>query len=69
MGYVFIEREYGSNLLVIYPTREIAAWAIENCPLVDSLCEEDCLDAYVVDPEDRAETTKLVELCDIVLAG
>lgn len=53
--YVYIEREFGPDIAVSYFTREEAERAANESPLIDSLCEEDCLDAYVVDNPLEAE--------------
>lgn len=46
IGWVLIERQYHQDAALIYPTHEAALDALENDLLVDSLCEEDCLDAW-----------------------
>ncbi len=45
--YVVIDRQYGPGVAVAYPDKATAERALISSPLVDSLCEEDCLDAYV----------------------
>lgn len=46
LGYLFIERDHHPDAVVVFDTPEEADAALDEHPLVDSLCEEDCLDAY-----------------------
>lgn len=46
LGYVFIDRDGLPDAVVVFDTPEAADAALEEHPLVDALCEEDCLDAY-----------------------
>ncbi|MFD2024135.1 MULTISPECIES: hypothetical protein [Promicromonospora] len=53
LGYVLIDRQDHPNAAIVFSTPDEAREAIESHPLVESLAEEDCLDAYVptgVDP-------------------
>lgn len=52
--YVIIERQNGPSLAVRYPDNDTAQWALESSFFIDSLCQEDCLDAYVSDHVDEA---------------
>ena len=49
VAWVLIERQDHDDAALIYATRELALEALEESLLVDSLCEEDCLDAWVPD--------------------
>lgn len=46
-AYLLIDREMSEDLAVLYPSIEKAEDALANSDLIDSLCEEDCLDAWV----------------------
>lgn len=46
LGYVFIHRDRHPDAVVVFGTPEEADAALEGHPLVDALCEEDCLDAF-----------------------
>lgn len=46
-AYIAIERQYGHDLAIEYPTVEAATAALNGSPFIDGLCEEDSLDAYV----------------------
>ncbi len=45
--YVEIERQYSAGLAIAYLNQESAEHALVKSFLVDALCQEDCLDAYV----------------------
>lgn len=49
LGYLLIDRQWSQDVAVVYPTREYAELALDDDEdhLVNGLCEEDCLDAYV----------------------
>ncbi len=47
IAYVFIERQHHPDAVVVFDTPEKADAAFVNHPIIDALCEEDCLDAYV----------------------
>lgn len=53
--YVYIEREFGEDLAVSYLNWEEAEEALNNSLFIDGLCEEDSLDAYVVENPGEAE--------------
>lgn len=53
--YVYIEREFSEDLAVSYLNWEEAEEALNNSLFIDGLCEEDCLDAYVVENPQEAE--------------
>lgn len=50
LGYVLIDRERHPGAAVVLASAEEAGRALEDHPLIDSLCEEDCVDARVPDP-------------------
>jgi len=54
IGWVLIERQYYPDAALLYPTYGDAVDALENSLLVDSLCEEDCLDAWVPEKNEPA---------------
>lgn len=63
--YVIIERERPAHLAVRYPDRTAAEWALSSSFFINSLCEEDCLDAFVslrVDKELREGAHGLEEI-------
>ena len=47
LGYVFVDRQDHPNAAIVFSTPDEAHEALKSHPLVDSLAEEDCLDAYV----------------------
>lgn len=46
LGYLFIDRDRLPDAVVVFETPEEADAALDGHPLIDALCEEDCLDAY-----------------------
>lgn len=46
LGYLFIERQESKDIVVVFDTPAEADEALGEHPLIDSLCAEDCLDAY-----------------------
>lgn len=51
-GYVMIERRWDQDVLVVYPSKRIAELAIGFDPFIDGLCEDDCLECYVIGKDD-----------------
>lgn len=49
LGYVLIERAHHPNAAVVFASPEEASSALERHPLIDSLREEDCVDARIPD--------------------
>lgn len=47
LGYVFIDRDHHPDAAVVFDDPAAAGSALEDHPLIDALCEEDCLDARV----------------------
>lgn len=47
MGFVCIERENHPNAIVAFDSPEAAAAARNNHPLIEDLCQEDCLECYI----------------------
>ena len=41
LGYVFIDRKNHPDAVVVYPTPQLAAKAIEGCELIDELAQEE----------------------------
>lgn len=64
MGYIKITRQDHPDALVVFDTPEQAADALDDHPLINSLCEEDCLDAWVVE---RLEVSDLYSI-EVILA-
>lgn len=66
LGYLLIDRQWSQDVAIVYPSQERAELALEDDEddLVNGLCEEDCLDAYV------PETMSLEDLTDreVILA-
>lgn len=56
---ILIDRERNADLAVIYPDSNTAQAAIDNSLLIEDLCQEDCLEAWIpingieVDLEER----------------
>lgn len=50
LGYVLLNRRNHPNAAVVFASPDAARRAMESHPLIDSLCEEDCLDTSVPDP-------------------
>lgn len=49
--WIFIERQYSADVVVgPYPNHAAADYAMIHALIIDGLCEEDCLDAYLVVP-------------------
>ena len=65
-AWVFIERESNDFLAVgPYPTRDAAQHAVQAAPLIEGLCEEDALDAFVAAVEPGAHWKRvMVDLSD-----
>lgn len=64
-AYVVLERQNNPNMAIRYPDAATAEWALDNSFFVDSLCQEDCLDAYTaeaVDPDLREGSLGLEEV-------
>ena len=64
-AYVVLERQNNPNMAIRYPDAATAEWALDNSFFVDSLCQEDCLDAYTaeaIDPDLREEPRGLEEV-------
>lgn len=59
--YVEIHRQYSDAPLAVgpYPSKEIADSAFSSSLLIDSFCEEDCLDAYLVPAEELSDEVEL----------
>jgi len=66
LGYIVIERQHGDDLLIVYPNKHVAEIAIEHDIYIDGLCEEDCLDCYVLSKND-AQLIISIEV-DVILA-
>ena len=49
LGYVLIDRQNNPDAAVAFDTKTDAESALDAHELIDSLCAEDCLDAYVSD--------------------
>lgn len=66
LGYLFIVRQYYDDVVVVYPSRDSAESALDDDEdlLINGLCEEDCLDAYVPD----TITASDLQAKDIILA-
>lgn len=47
LGYLFIERQHHPDAVLVFDTPETAENALVSHPLVNALCEEDAVDAYV----------------------
>lgn len=52
LGYILIERQYGDDLVVVYPSKEKAQEALIDDMLIEGFCEVDCLDAWVLEEND-----------------
>lgn len=46
-GYIFIDRQHSRDLAVRYSSIERARMALTDHILIEDLCQEDALDAYV----------------------
>jgi len=68
-AYVIVERQHGPSLAVRYPDDAAAQWALESSFFIDSLCQEDCLDAYVSDHVDQALRDDPLGLEEVVPPG
>lgn len=60
--YILIDREYSVDLAVLYPSLAQAEEALEHSELIDSFCEEDCLDAWVHQESDAVSAMQCREL-------
>lgn len=49
MGYVLLDREHYPNVAIVFTTPDEARRSLDGHPLIENLCEEDCLDARVPD--------------------
>lgn len=63
LGYVVIERENHPDAAVVFPSVEDATVALDDHPLIEDLCAEDSLHAYVPD----APTHGLLASCEFFL--
>ena len=50
LGYVLIDRKHHSDATVVFASAASAVEALDDHPLIESLLQEDCLDARVADP-------------------
>lgn len=49
MGYVLLDRERHPDAAIVFATPDEAHRALDGHPLIENLCEEDCIDARVPD--------------------
>lgn len=50
MGYVLLDREHHPDAAIVFATPDAALRALDDHhPLIEALCEEDCIDARVPD--------------------
>lgn len=49
LGYIRMEREHHPDAIIVFDSVEAARAALDDSLLIDSLAEEDCLDAEVLD--------------------
>lgn len=47
LGYLFVDRQEHPNTAIVFASPREAQQALQGHPLVESLTEEDCLDAYI----------------------
>ncbi|MDO5865147.1 MULTISPECIES: hypothetical protein [Paenarthrobacter] len=45
MGYVLLDREHHPDAAIVFATPDAARRALDGHPLIENLCEEDCIDA------------------------
>lgn len=60
--YILIDRENNPDLAILYPSSAQAEEALEHSDLIDGLCEEDCLDAWVHQEPDTVSAMLCREL-------
>lgn len=68
--WVLIDRQYASNPLAVgpYASHDAAEHAMTESALIDALCEEDCLDATLLDAnsrDNRVDADEELEVCVI----
>lgn len=65
--YIIIERERSADLAIEYPDFETAEHAIDNSLFIDGLCEEDCLDAYIVGDDEMPELRPYLQNLETII--
>ena len=64
-AYVLIDREHRQDVAVQYRDLTDAVHALDHDLLIDSICEEDCVDAYVSEDPADLEGREVIDPDDI----